>query len=109
MAEIVRCPYCVLADNFRPMLPKPEGLFVCQKCGHAVVLGNREFKCFCQKCQELKMRRRCAVVEIANLSDAVGYPCAKRASQQWRACEGRVLARPLFSYLRDFRVSEISL
>jgi hypothetical protein len=34
MAEqIVRCPYCILGDDFRPMLPKPGGWFICQKCG----------------------------------------------------------------------------
>ena len=25
--QTVRCPYCVLGDNFRPMLPRPEGWF----------------------------------------------------------------------------------
>jgi len=54
MAErIVRCPYCVLADDFRPMLPKREGFFICQKCGHTVKPEAPNFKCFCQKCGEL--------------------------------------------------------
>jgi hypothetical protein len=86
MADIVRCPYCVLADHFRPMLPKEGGVFRCQKCGHAVVPGNRDFKCHCQKCQELKMQRRCEVVEMASLSDAGGYPCSKRSSQRCSDC-----------------------
>jgi len=53
MMQIVRCPYCVLGDDLRPMLPKMGGMFICQKCGHAVVPGNRAFKCSCQKCLEL--------------------------------------------------------
>jgi hypothetical protein len=51
--EIVRCPYCVLDDHFRPMLRRPEGWFVCQKCGHTAMPEKPEFKCFCRKCGEL--------------------------------------------------------
>jgi hypothetical protein len=52
--EIVRCPYCVLGDHFRLMLQKkPEGWFICQKCGHTTMPEKPEFKCFCQKCGEL--------------------------------------------------------
>jgi hypothetical protein len=54
-AEIVRCPYCVLADEFRPMLRVRGGWFFCEKCGHAVVPGNIEFRCHCQKCVELTL------------------------------------------------------
>jgi hypothetical protein len=54
MAEqIVRCPHCVLGDQFRPMLPRPEGWFTCLECGHTANPGKPEFKCFCQKCGEL--------------------------------------------------------
>jgi hypothetical protein len=54
MAEqIVRCPYCMLGDDFRPMLPKPGGWCICQKCGHTVMTEKPEFKCYCQKCGEL--------------------------------------------------------
>ena len=52
MTEIVRCPYCVLGNGFRPMLPKQDGWFICQKCGHTVMPSNPDFKCFCQKCGE---------------------------------------------------------
>jgi hypothetical protein len=55
MAEqIVRCPYCVLGDDLRPMLPKPGGWFICQNCGHTVTPWNLDYKCSCQKCEELK-------------------------------------------------------
>jgi len=54
MAEqIVRCPYCVLGYEFRPMLPKPEGWFICQQCGHTAMPAKSQFRCFCQKCAEL--------------------------------------------------------
>jgi hypothetical protein len=54
MAEqIVRCPYCVLGEDFRPMLPRAEGCFICRKCGHTSIPENPEFKCFCLKCNEL--------------------------------------------------------
>ena len=54
MAEqMIRCPYCVLDFNFRPMLPKLEGFFACQKCGHTVKPGDPVFRCFCQKCEAL--------------------------------------------------------
>lgn len=53
MVLIVRCPYCVLGDNLRPMLPKAEGLFVCQRCGHIKQPADPDFRCFCQKCVEL--------------------------------------------------------
>jgi rubrerythrin len=51
--EVVRCPYCVLNDHFRPMLQKPEGWFICSKCGHTTIPGKPDFKCFCRKCGEL--------------------------------------------------------
>jgi DNA-directed RNA polymerase subunit RPC12/RpoP len=50
----VRCPYCVLGDHFRSMLSRPEGWFVCSKCGHTTMPDKPDFKCFCQKCGELK-------------------------------------------------------
>jgi hypothetical protein len=53
MAEIVRCPYCVQDEHFKPMLRRPDGLFVCNKCGHTAMPVKPEFKCFCQKCGEL--------------------------------------------------------
>ena len=51
--QIVRCPYCVLGDDFRPMLPKLEGWFICSKCGHSVMPGKPDYKCRCEKCEEL--------------------------------------------------------
>jgi len=32
IVRIVRCPYSLLGDNFRPML-QPQW-FICEQCGH---------------------------------------------------------------------------
>ena len=53
MVEIVRCPYCVQDNHFKPMMFRPDGLFVCNKCGHTAMPVKPEFKCFCRKCGEL--------------------------------------------------------
>jgi hypothetical protein len=50
----VRCPYCVVGDNFKWMLSRPEGWFLCPKCGHTVKPGDLQFKCSCRKCTEMK-------------------------------------------------------
>jgi len=52
--QVVRCPYCVLGNYFVPMLSRPEGWFICSKCGHSAIPEKPEFRCFCQKCGELK-------------------------------------------------------
>jgi hypothetical protein len=55
MAEqVTRCPYCVEGYDFRPMVHRPEGRFVCRKCGHSAMPGEPDFKCSCRKCAELK-------------------------------------------------------
>jgi hypothetical protein len=51
---IERCPYCLLGHEFRPMIHRSEGWFVCSKCGHTAMPDEPEFKCFCRKCGELK-------------------------------------------------------
>jgi hypothetical protein len=51
--EIVRCPYCVSGDEFRPMLRQPEGWFVCKACGHMEMPRMSDFKCHCRKCREM--------------------------------------------------------
>ena len=50
---VVRCPYCFVGEQFRPMLQKP-GWFVCEQCGHIMLPGDPDFKCRCQECLELK-------------------------------------------------------
>jgi predicted RNA-binding Zn-ribbon protein involved in translation (DUF1610 family) len=52
--ETVRCPYCVMGSEFRPMLPRPrkEG-FVCVSCGHMATPDDPYLKCPCSRCQEM--------------------------------------------------------
>jgi hypothetical protein len=52
--QIVRCPYCMLGDQSKPMLQRPDW-YVCEQCGHTVIPEDPDFKCSCRDC--LKMRR----------------------------------------------------
>jgi len=50
--QVVRCPYCLLGDEFRPMRQRPEW-FICEQCGHVLLPGDEDFKCACGRCTEL--------------------------------------------------------
>ena len=50
--KLVRCPYCVAGDEFRPLLHRP-GWYVCEECGHMVIPDDPDFKCPCKNCLEL--------------------------------------------------------
>ena len=50
--KILRCPYCVVGDQLRPMLQRPVW-FICEQCGHTVIPEDRDFRCSCRKCLEL--------------------------------------------------------
>jgi hypothetical protein len=47
--QIVRCPYCMLSDQRKPMLQRPEWC-VCEQCGHTVIPEDPDFKCSCRNC-----------------------------------------------------------
>jgi hypothetical protein len=47
---LVCCPHCVVEDQFRPMLPRSGGGFICQNCGHTAIPEKPEFS---QNCGEL--------------------------------------------------------
>lgn len=51
--KVVRCPYCVLDDEFRPMVAHLDGRFVCNKCGHVTRPDDPNFKCSCAHCRNL--------------------------------------------------------
>jgi hypothetical protein len=51
--QIVRCPYCILDDQFRPMLQRSVW-FICEQCGHTVIPEDPDFKCSCRECLVLK-------------------------------------------------------
>ncbi len=48
---IVRCAYCRLGNEFRPMIIHAEGWFRCQGCGHNAMPLDPEFKCTCASCE----------------------------------------------------------
>lgn len=48
---VVRCPYSLLGDNFRPMLQRAQW-FICEQCGHEMLPDELGFKCSCQKCAQ---------------------------------------------------------
>ena len=52
--RVVRCPYCVVGHEFRPMIALAEGAFVCVKYGHLEIPGNEDLKCHCSRCVEFR-------------------------------------------------------
>jgi hypothetical protein len=52
---VVRCPYCVSGDEFKPMAAAGDGRFACGKCGHLAIPTDKHFRCACRKCFELKL------------------------------------------------------
>jgi predicted RNA-binding Zn-ribbon protein involved in translation (DUF1610 family) len=56
---IVRCPYCVLGGEFRPMFRRAKK-YICLGCGHHTLPGALYSKCACPKCQEMnQIATRC--------------------------------------------------
>jgi hypothetical protein len=51
--ETIRCPYCVLGSDFRPMLPRPNKSFVCVGCGHVASPEDPHLRCGCQRCIQM--------------------------------------------------------
>jgi hypothetical protein len=52
-AKAERCPYCIVGDDFRRMIPESAGWFICVKCCHRVAPEKPQFKCFCLNCEKL--------------------------------------------------------
>ena len=52
--KVVRCPYCVLGNNFMEMVAHPDGRMICRRCGHVVKTWDADFKCACPKCREMR-------------------------------------------------------
>jgi DNA-directed RNA polymerase subunit RPC12/RpoP len=51
--ETVRCPYCVLGSDFRPMFRKSSKSFVCVGCGHLSSPEDTHLRCPCQRCAQM--------------------------------------------------------
>jgi predicted RNA-binding Zn-ribbon protein involved in translation (DUF1610 family) len=61
--EIVRCPYCVLGNEFRPMFRRTRK-FVCISCGHTTTFDAPYSRCTCPKCQEMtRLASQCRSAE----------------------------------------------
>jgi hypothetical protein len=48
---ILRCAYCRLGNEFRPMIIRAEGWLQCESCGHNAMPLDPEFKCTCASCE----------------------------------------------------------
>jgi Zn ribbon nucleic-acid-binding protein len=55
MSEVViRCPYCVSGDEFRPMFRHHgKKIFICVGCGHRTLPGAIYSACQCPKCRSM--------------------------------------------------------
>ncbi len=72
--EIVRCPYCVLGNEFRPMFRRGKK-FTCFSCGHSAGPEGTFSKCACPKCQEMnRIASRCRNAEESRRSAAGDLP-----------------------------------
>jgi hypothetical protein len=59
----MRCPYCFIGLDFRPMIAYRDGRFVCRDCGHTVLAGISGYKCLCRDCTRVVRARRLAKVD----------------------------------------------
>ncbi len=55
MGKTVRCPYCVLGQEFRPMVAHVDGRYICNRCGHTTRPGDERYECHCPRCAKLKV------------------------------------------------------
>jgi len=53
MEKTARCPYCVLDNEFRPMVAHVDGRCICNRCGHTTRPGDSAYECRCPKCVKL--------------------------------------------------------
>jgi len=47
---VIRCPYCLIGIEFRPMIAHKDGRFVCRDCAHTVRPGVPEYRCTYRPC-----------------------------------------------------------
>ena len=48
---LLRCAYCRLGNEFRPLIIRAEGWLQCESCGHNAMPLDPEFKCKCASCE----------------------------------------------------------
>jgi hypothetical protein len=47
---VIRCPYCLVGMEPRPLIAYKDGRFVCRDCAHTVRPGAPEYRCTCRTC-----------------------------------------------------------
>jgi hypothetical protein len=52
---VTRCPYCVQGNEFREMAVGIDGRMICTQCDHQANPRERDFKCQCPKCHEIRL------------------------------------------------------
>ena len=57
MTDTVRCPYCALGLEFRPMVAHLDGRYICDKCGHTAHPDDLKYHCRCAKCAKMMVSR----------------------------------------------------
>ena len=79
--EMVRCPYCVMDSEFRPMLRQSmlrksrKKWFVCVSCGHTATPDDPYAKCGCSRCREMKrIADRCRSLEDLRRREGAEIP-----------------------------------
>lgn len=74
--EIVRCPFCVMGSEFRPMLRRSRKKgFVCVICGHLATPGDPYLKCPCSRCHAMKrIASRCRSSEDLRRQETADVP-----------------------------------
>jgi phage FluMu protein Com len=73
--EIVRCPYCVLGNEFRPMVRRSTKWFICFSCGHLATASALYTNCACSKCQEMnRIASRCRGSEELRRGEIADLP-----------------------------------
>jgi len=65
---VIRCPYCAVGIEFRPMIAYKDGRFVCRDCAHTVRPGVPEYRCTCRAC--LRMSQKNVSNETGNYRSA---------------------------------------
>ena len=53
--RVLRCPYCVVGNEFMPMIALADGAFVCAKCGRLEIPGKDDLKCHCSRCYRVEV------------------------------------------------------
>ena len=47
---VIRCPYCLVGIECKPMIAYKDGRFVCRDCAHTVRPGVEDYRCTCRTC-----------------------------------------------------------